>query len=109
MSGIKPAATQHSTKLAAAVFLLALALLSPLTASADSLPAHEVLVDSVDYPMPSADRPAVHTGGPISIPVKALLERLVPARESGSAEAKRFSFDIDTLGLGMAVRLRVQF
>jgi hypothetical protein len=109
MSAIKPAATQPSTKLAAIVFLLALALLSPLTASADSLSAHDVLVDSVDYPMPSADRPAVHTGGPISIAVKALLERLVPGRGSRDSEAKRFNYDIDTLGMGMAVRLRFQF
>ena len=109
MSRIKAAATQPSSKLAAAALLLALALLSSFSVNADSVSAHDVLVDSVDYPMPSADRPAVYTGGPISIPVKALLERVIPARDSRDTEAKRFSYDIDTLGMGMAVRFKVQF
>ena len=59
MSRIKAAATQPSSKLAAAALLLALALLSSFSVNADSVSAHDVLVDSVDYPMPSADRPAV--------------------------------------------------
>lgn len=64
---------------------------------------------SSHYEMPTADRPAIYDGAPISVPVKALVERLTVRMRSSTNEVKRFRYDIDTLGHGMAVRLHYKF
>ena len=61
------------------------------------------------YTTPSADRPAIYEGGPISVPVKALVERLAFGITESSYSAKKFRYDIDTLGQGMAFRMRLKF
>jgi hypothetical protein len=90
-------------------FLLATLLLTSVAAWAESGHNVDYSVNRIGYEMPSADRPPVYDGDPISVPVKALIERLALGVTEASYEARRFRYDIDTLGHGVAVRLHFKF
>jgi hypothetical protein len=66
-------------------------------------------VNHSSHTMPSADRPPVYDNQPISVPVKALIERLAFGITESSYKQRKFRYDIDTLGQGMAVRLHFKF
>ena len=61
------------------------------------------------YQLPSADRPALRNNGPISIPIKALVERVAKGSRHRAGGQRRFHYDIDTLGHGMKLRMRMRF
>ncbi len=90
-------------------YLLATLLLTSVAAWAETSHNGDHSVNRIGYEMPSADRPPVFDGDPISVPVKALIERLALGVTEASHEAKRFRYDIDTLGQGVAVRLHFKF
>lgn len=84
--------------------LLAWALcLLPLTCLADNYPGHPVVdnMDSAAY--------LAQDGQPISVPVKALVERFALGVSEADYAARKFRYDIDTLGQGMALRMRYKF
>ena len=114
MSGIKTTKQQYRLQQQIrgplrGICLLLVLLLAPVAGFAGDLTAHVVSPDSIDYPMPTADRPAEYTGGPISIPVTTLMRRLASRGQSTRVEAKRFRYDIDSLGMGLAVRVHFKF
>jgi hypothetical protein len=110
MSGIKTTKQQYRLQQhICGICLLLVLLLVPVAGFAGGLTASAVSLDSIDYPMPTADRPAEYTGGPVSIPVTTLMKRLASSGQSARVEAKRFRYDIDSLGLGLAVRLHFKF
>jgi hypothetical protein len=83
-------------------------LLAP-TAWAGSEYRYSDMAGGYEYAVPSADRPPIYEGQPISVPVKALIERLAFGVTESSYQSKKFRYDIDTLGQGMALRLRIKF
>jgi hypothetical protein len=92
--------------------LLAMALLASLASAntwAESGYRSDYTINNGSYKAPSADRPPVYDGDPISVPVKALIERLALGITEANYEAKTFRYDIDTLGQGLAVRLHFKF
>lgn len=70
---------------------------------------HEVGVDSVDYPMPSADRPPIYDNAPTAIPVTALVRRLMKARKNLPETPARLRYEIDTMAKGVAIRFHMSF
>jgi hypothetical protein len=91
------------------VSLIGVLMLAPVTAWSGSSYNYGG-PDNIDgYTTPSADRPPIYEGGPISVPVKALVERLAFGITESSYSAKKFRYDIDTLGQGMAFRMRLKF
>ncbi len=61
------------------------------------------------YYLPSTDRPPVHSGGPLRVPVKALVQRLAFGSDSLVARKRSFRYDLDTLGQGLSLRLKLDF
>ncbi len=90
-------------------YLLVAVLLTSVNTWAESGYHGDYTINNGSYKTPSADRPPVYDGDPISVPVKALIERLALGITEASYEAKRFRYDIDTLGQGVAVRLHLKF
>lgn len=91
------------------VSILGTLMLAPATAWSDSNYNQHSATATNGHTMPSADRPPIYEGDPISVPVKALVERWALGVTDSDYEARRFRYDIDTLGQGMAVRLRFKF
>lgn len=103
------ARTLVQQRLLRTISLIGALMLAPVTAWSGSSYNYGSL-DNVDgYTTPSADRPPIYEGDPISIPVKALVERLAFGITEPSYSAKKFRYDIDTLGQGMAFRMRLKF
>ncbi len=106
----KKAPTVPSSRHHCVPYLLTTAfLLATFNAWAGTTHSGDYTINNGSYKTPSADRPPVYDGGPISVPVKALIERLALGITEASYEAKRFRYDIDTLGQGVAVRLHFKF
>ena len=61
------------------------------------------------YSLPSADRPPLHTGGPLRVPVKALIERLALGADRFTTQKRRFRYDVDALGQGLNLRVKLNF
>ncbi len=93
----------------AARYLLPMLLVASANTWAESGYRSDYTINNGSYKTPSADRPPVYDGDPISVPVKALIERLALGITEASYEAKTFRYDIDTLGQGLAVRLHFKF
>ena len=71
--------------------------------------AHEVGVDSVDYPMPSSDHPAIYEGAPTVIPVTTLLRRLMKTHQNLPQAPARLRYEIDAMEKGVALRFHMRF
>lgn len=84
---------------------------APMTAMADSADAaNGQFVDvSKAITMPSADRPALNDAEPISVPVKAFVERIAYGKSPDSYSRQRFSYNIDALQQGAAFRMNFKF
>ena len=91
------------------ILLLGTLMLAPVAAWSDTGYSYSPDINAGTYTMPSANHPPVNKGSPISVPVKALVERLAFGITEDSYKARNFRYDIDTLGQGMAVRLHFKF
>lgn len=84
-------------------------MLAPMAAWSDSNYNQTESFSLSHYDIPTTDRPPIYEGDPISVPVKALVERLAFGVKASSYEVRKFRYDIDTLGQGMALRLQMKF
>ena len=84
-------------------------MLAPVAAWSDSSYNQADSFTPSQYDTPTTDRPPIYEGDPISVPVRALVERLAYGARAPSYEAKKFRYDIDTLGQGLALRLQMKF
>jgi hypothetical protein len=84
-------------------------MLAPVAALSDTGYSYNTTSNVGPYTMPSADHSPIYESNPISVPVKALMERLAFGITEGRHKARSFRDDINTLSQGMAVRLRFKF
>lgn len=101
-------AIQQKSTLGLAGLCFGIVLMTSTTAHGDTHYTSSISLSS-DTAQPSANHPPVPDSEPISVPVKALVERWAFGVTQADYEGRRFRYDIDSLGLAQGMALRMHF
>ena len=94
----------RNAPLAPALSLIALMAASPVALGEQDLTqgVHHDMSGHYAHPQLSGTEP-------VTIPIKAMIERLALGASAQRLETRPFRYDIDALGIGLALRMRLTF
>ena len=108
MDTTAPTSDERCASTARLGLFLSLLIVGGLVATPVAAYDHPISVSSAQ-PNSVSTNPFLQQRPPLSVPVKALVERFLLGSHMTDGGRRKFRYDIDTLGHGMKVRMRMRF